>query len=242
MQHESALTRALVEKVLHPAFAQGIDMTTIDDVKCVVTARVCDALSNQEWANVMQTIDAWRNDDIPVLDAQVSVNTQRKFPNVETVRKLTNDTIAASYAACLEEIETNETLYNMVHDNIVNTGWSRKNIESAINYLTALANKRPLQTNVSRKRVRQSADPYVKELQIWFPITREKDKWLTDPRTVQFGEKMWQLTTQVSDIMRKKRTLLQFIPRRKFSVSAMTDAEANMERMHQYIQNTCEKK
>jgi DNA-directed RNA polymerase subunit K/omega len=73
-----------------------------------------------------------------------------------------------------------------------------------------------------------------KTLGIWFPMQEDKDKWFLDPRTKSLAMEFETCVTDAIAKMRSARSILQYIPRRKFTNATVEDLKNNIERIKQY--------
>jgi hypothetical protein len=62
--------------------------------------------------------------------------------------------------------------------------------------------------------------------------------WESDPRTADRAADFQRLVIRVIEKMRIMRSVLQFIPRRKFSNHTIADMDANMVRMSEYMKDS----
>ncbi len=89
-----------------------------------------------------------------------------------------------------------------------------------------------------RERVRDSNMSLIQKVQdvnIWFPYSKDKEQWLSDPRTKDYAFHFFVLITQVKKLMKQHRCLLQYITKKRFTVKSIGDLERNMEAMGAYL-------
>jgi hypothetical protein len=90
--------------------------------------------------------------------------------------------------------------------------------------------------SIERRRMTNSTDKKnaAKALGIWFPMQEDKDKWFLDPRTKSMAMEFETCVTDAIAKMRTARSILQYIPRRKFTAATVEDLKNNIERIKQY--------
>lgn len=182
-----------------------------------------------------------------------------KFPTVERVKILLGEQIAEDYAKALEAIEADPDAFAEFPDEKVSGGWNRHTAERAVSLVTDVivpyANNpegmsaaygrymEELRAQTSEKRKTQNASKQARRtaarsLGIWLPLQTDMEQWSKDPRTCDRAPEFERLVIQVVDKMRILRSVLQYIPRRRFSNRTVADLDNNMERMRNYIKDS----
>ena len=217
-----------------------------------------------EMEQAMQRLQSWQDtidmahDDFERSTLSRILLKNPKFPTVQRVKILLGEEMADSYTQALEHMEANPILFAEFPSERVSGGWNRLTAERAVSLVVdviephaedsdgmAIAygrfmeefrsqvREKKLTTNVKKDERRAAA----KALGIWLPTSQDMYKWEIDPRTQEHAQEFGLLVIKVYDKMRIMRSVLQFIPRRKFATRTVEDLLANMERMRDYIKD-----
>lgn len=226
-------------------------------------------ITDYEWDQVCQRIHAWQDEletnagsyDRSSL-SKILLKTP-KFPTVDRVRTLLGEEIAEEYKNALEIIESDPDTFAEFPEEKTSGGWNRHTAERAVCLVTdviAPHAKNPedmaaaygkymeeLRSQNREKKVTQNATKTTRKaaaraLGIWLPLQSDTEQWETDPRTCDKAPDFEKLVMQVVGKMRILRSVLQYIPRRKFSNHTVADMDANMERMRNYMKDAENKK
>lgn len=217
-----------------------------------------------EWEEVYQRLHSWqdametcsgRYDKSPL---SVILSKNPRFPTVDRVKILLGEEMAESYQGALEHMETDPESFAEFPDERVSGGWNRHTAERAVSlvvdviapygnnpeeladayarYMVELRsrNREKSKTqNVDRLERRRVA----RSLGIWLPQMADLHQWESDPRTCSRAAEFEKLAMRVVDKMRILRSVLQYIPRRKFSEHTISDLDNNMARMRDYVKD-----
>jgi hypothetical protein len=222
------------------------------------------AVTEQEWAEACQRVNSWQDEVETASHTLERTPLSRilakfpKFPTVDRVRVLLGEEQAEAYRSALEAIEGNPDAYAEFPDERVSGGWNGHTAERAVSLVTdviaphesdpdkmASAFGRFMQELRSQNRERKmlrdatcsSRKVAARALGIWLPMPADMTRWESDARTAERAPEFEKLVQSVVAKMRILRSLLQFVPRRKFSNHTVEDMDRNMERMRSYIQD-----
>jgi hypothetical protein len=221
-------------------------------------------VSDSEWLDVVQKVRAWQDvletcsgsyEKSPLSRILGKIS---KFPTVARVTTLLGEEMSEMYSDALERIEADPESFAEFPDDKTNGGWSKHSAERAVSLvvdviapngrspenMAAAYSKysQELRAQIKEKRITHNADRDARKLAarklgIWLPTCGDSKHWETDPRTCDRAAEFERLSIRVTDKMRIMRSVLQFIPRRRFSNHTVADMEANMERMKAYIKD-----
>lgn len=226
-------------------------------------------VTEDEWDQVCQRIHAWQDeletnagtyDRSPL--SKILLKTP-KFPTVERVRTLLGEEIAEEYKGSLEAMEADPDTFAEFPEERTSGGWNRHTAERAVSLVNDVIvphAKNPdemataygrymeeLRSQNREKKVTQNATKVARKaaaraLGIWLPLQSDTGQWESDPRTCDRAPEFENLVMQVVEKMRILRSVLQYIPRRKFSNHTVQDMAANMERMRSYMKDADNKR
>lgn len=221
-----------------------------------------------EWEEACQRVHAWQDEletcsggyDRSTLSRILLKNS--KFPTVEKVAVLLGEEVAEDYKRSLETIEADPEPFAEFPDEKTSGGWNRHNAERAVSlvvdviaphgrdpeqmsaaygrYMEELRsqNREKKITHNANKEQRKAA---ARSLGIWLPLQNDIPQWESDPRTCDRAAEFEKLVMRVMAKMRILRTVLQYIPRRRFSNHTVADLDHNMTRMRAYIKDDANK-
>lgn len=226
-------------------------------------------ITEDEWDQVCQRLHAWQDeletssgtyDRSPLSKILMKMP---KFPTIERVRILLGEEISDEYKSALESMEDDPEAFSEFPEEKTSGGWNRHTAERAVSLVTDVIvphARNPeemaaaygkymeeLRSQNREKKVTQNATKTTRKaaaraLGIWLPLQNDTEQWETDPRTCDRAPEFEKLVMQVVEKMRILRSVLQYIPRRKFSNHTVMDMEANMERMRSYMKDADNKK
>jgi len=226
-------------------------------------------VTEEEWDQVCQRLHAWQDEletsagtyDRSPLSKILLKNS--KFPTVERIRSLLGEEMAEEYKNALECMEADPDTFAEFPEEKTSGGWNRHTAERAVSLVTDVIvphaknpedmaaaygkymeelrsqNREKKITHNATKSARKTA---ARALGIWLPLQSDTEQWETDPRTCDRAPEFEKLVIRVVEKMRILRSVLQYIPRRKFSNHTVMDMEANMVRMQNYMKDAENKK
>jgi hypothetical protein len=221
-------------------------------------------LSEAERSEICQRVNSWQDRVETSAGSYEGSSLARilqatpRFPTLERVDALLGEEMAAMYGKALERIEADRGPYAGFPDERTNGGWSRQSAERAVSLVVdviaphgadpdamAAAYARYMEEHRSQtreKKVTHGADREAKKaaaksLGIWLPVPSDLRQWEDDPRTADRAAEFQRLTIRTVDKMRIMRSVLQFIPRRKFSNHTVADLSPNVRRMRAYVRD-----
>lgn len=260
------LVDLLCKRVIRPDFEKGriARVDGVDDLIASVGDVTRRLIADSEWMEVCQRIHAWQ-DQIETCSGSYDrslvfriIQKVKKFPTVERVKILLGEEMAELYSDAMENIEKNPEVFSAFPDERVNGGWNKQTAERAVSLVidvispygsdpeglaTSYAryteeyqsqSRERMDTHNADKNVRRTA---ARRLGIWLPMPYDLKRWEEDPRTMDRAAEFQRLTMRVVDKMRIMRSVLQFIPRRRFSNHTVSDLDANISRMKNYIRD-----
>lgn len=223
------------------------------------------AVTEDEWDQICQRLHSWQ-DELETSSGSYDRSALSKillkypkFPTVDKVESLLGEEIADDYKRALEAIEADQDTFAEFPEEKTSGGWNRHTAERAVALVTDVivphANSpedmaaaygkymEELRSQTREKKVTQNATKEARKAVarstgIWLPLQADADQWENDPRTCDRAPEFSKLVIKVTDKMRILRTILQFIPRRKFSNHTVADLDANMERMRNYMKDS----
>lgn len=260
------LVDILCKRVIRPDFEKGkiprID--GVDDAIASVGDITRRLITDSEWMEICQRVHAWQ-DQVETCSGMYDRSTLfnilqkiRKFPTVDRVKSLLGEEMAELYSDAMESIEKNPEVFSAFPDERVNGGWNKQTAERAVSLVVdviaphgsdpeGLATSYTRYTEEYQSQSREKLDTYkadknvrkasARRLGIWLPMTQDLKRWEDDPRTMDRAAEFQRLAIRVVDKMRIMRSVLQFIPRRRFSNHTVSDLDANMNRMKNYIRD-----
>jgi hypothetical protein len=228
-------------------------------------ANVCDILKDIELEDICQHVHSWQDQietcsktydgSSPLLMILQQVT---KFPTVEKAKSLLGEEMSDMYVEALEKIEKRPDVYSEFPDERSNGGWSKQSAERAVSLVVdviapygsdpngmLVAYTKYMEEYRSQqreKRITHNVDGDARKvaarnLGIWFPVSADLQKWETDPRTRDRAADFQRLVIRTMEKMRIMRSVLQYIPRRRFSNHTIDDMDANMARMEAYVKD-----
>jgi hypothetical protein len=215
-------------------------------------------ISTHVWEEATERIRSWED-----VEAQKSIPIMRriasrfyKYPSYAKVTKLLGEDIATQYRTAFEVIENDSTAFLLFAINS-QPGPTRKfDVECAVSVIVDIispflnnfeAMERAYNAFVYRLRARRrermliatakNSDKkvIVRSIGIWFPMTKDIPRWLSDPRTREVMPEFLNVMKQVWGKMKLVRSYLQYVPRRGMSVRACADINNNLKRMKSYL-------
>lgn len=243
-----------------PGRVDGVDslLSSVGDI----TRRL---VTDDEWAEVCQRIHSWQDaletcagsyEKSPLTKILSKIN---RFPTVEKTEALLGEEMSELYANALEQIESNKELFAGFPDGMTSSGWTKHNAERAVALVVdviaphgknaedmaaayakymeeyrAQSREKTITHNADKEQRKAAA----RTLGIWLPLSRDLKMWETDPRTMDKAAEFERISTRVIDKMRIMRSVLQFIPRRRFSNHTVADLNANILRMKAYMRDS----
>jgi hypothetical protein len=224
-------------------------------------------LTDTEWEDILQRVHTWQDeiDASCVSQGARSVATFNKimgkisrFPTVEKVRALVGEEAAEQYQEALEEMEKDPTSFATFPSERSSGGWNKQSAERAVALVTDVLvphvhdpeamiaaygrfmdeyrsqqRERKLTHNASKEQRRAAA----RAMGIWLPMQSDIPRWESDPRTAERAPEFEMMVIKVDDKMRILRSVLQYIPRRRFSNHTIDDLDRNMKRLRNYIRD-----
>jgi hypothetical protein len=257
----------LCRRVVRPDFDQGKIPGRLESVEDLVAATgdiTRRIVNDSEWTEVCQRVHAWQDalescaGSYEKSPLSKILGRTTKFPTVDRVTTLLGEEMSELYSEALESIEANSEYFAEFPEDRTNGGWSKHSAERAVSLvvdviapygsnpegmLSAYAKyMEEFRSQNREKKVTQNADREARKtaarnLGIWLPIPGDSKSWETDPRTCDMAAEFERLSMRVTDKMRIMRSVLQFIPRRRFSNHTIADMGANMTRMRAYIRD-----
>jgi hypothetical protein len=222
-------------------------------------------IRESEWFEMCQRVNSWQDRLETCAGAYDGsslskiLQTVSRFPTLDRARALLGEEMTTMYREALEHIEANRDLYSEFPDEKSNGGWSKQAAERAVALVIDViaphgsdpdgmstaygrymeeyrsqTRERKVTHNVDREEKKRAA----RDLGIWLPISSDLEKWEKDPRTIDRAAEFQRLSMRVVDKMRIMRSVLQFIPRRRFSTHTISDLDANIQRMRAYMRDS----
>jgi hypothetical protein len=262
------LVDILCKRVIRPDFDQGKIPGRVEGVEDMassvgdVTRRL---ISDCEWAEICQRVHAWQ-DVLETCSGSYEksplsriLGKATKFPTVARVTTLLGEEMSELYSEALAQIEADSESFAEFPDDKTNGGWNKHSAERAVSLVVdviAPHGRNPegmsaayvkymqeYRSQSREKRITHNADRDARKaaargLGIWLPMPGDSKLWESDPRTCDKAAEFERLSIRVTDKMRIMRSVLQFIPRRRFSNHTVADMEANMARMRSYIKDS----
>ena len=255
------LVDLLCERVLLPDFNSGVLMGKIEtggQLASIYAGNLERLVKPEEWDSASLRVITWQEDldisssSIDPLDKILEDNP--RFPSVGVVLDLLGIEAADTYRYGLEDIENFHQAYNKFPDERTEKGWNKTTCDRAVSLVVNVISKHlkdpegmkgaylehmnALRTvSVERRRMLKCEDKRkeAKMLGIWLPMQEDKPKWFSDPRTKDFAVEFERLAAETMVKMKALRSILQYIPRRKFTSDTVSDVRDNMERMRAYL-------
>lgn len=224
-------------------------------------------VTEQEWGAAMQRVCAWQDaletssgtyDKSPVARV-LARSAMTKFPTVERVSELVSEELAELYSDALDKIEADdsgafadfpgertcggwgkqsaERAASLVVDVIAPYGADPDGMSSAYEKYMEEYRSQARERSVASNPDREARKAAARALGIWMPVAADIPKWEADPRTCDCAPEFERLVARVTEKMRIMRSVLQYVPRRKFSNHTVADMLANMERMRSYLKD-----
>lgn len=222
-------------------------------------------VTDAEWSEACQRVNTWQ-DEIEANEAGESPLAHvlrrvgwKKFPTIDRVRTLVGEELADLYSDALEKIESDPESFPGFPEDRSGAGWNARTAERAaslvIDVISPHGTSDPQgmaqafvrfqaedRAQREEKKTVQDAGKddrkkAARQLGIWLPRQTDLKTWETDERTARRAVAFQTLSSRVVDKMRVLRTVLQYVPRRKFSNKTVADLNANMERMRAYLRD-----
>ena len=215
-------------------------------------------VNDDEWEDICQRVLCWQElehgHSRPIHERILCRFS--KFPPIERVRDVLGESKALHYKTALEEIENDEKLSALFPNERVSYPWRKFDMDAAVAVVAdvmapnlgnpesmAVAYDELVAELRARRKERMDITAaefgkrkvLVRALGIWFPITKDIDRWKADPRTAPLMPEFLRVMDLVVERMKLVRSYLQHIPRRRMSTRACDDIEANLERMKAYL-------
>lgn len=224
---------------------------------------VDEIITASEWAEALDMVITWRDARAAsagdTLDGVLRhiFSKFKRFPPVERVRDLFGAERAEQYKGALEEAECEPTVNALMPTDRSPYPWKKIDMDAAVTLVVDILSSGAGSQEMSqlyedflgelrarrRERLKMSATTNSKEkkqvargLGIWFPLSKDMELWRQDPRTAPKMQEFERLMKLVTSRMRLVRSYLQYIPKRRLSVMACKDLDANMARMTIYLQ------
>lgn len=255
------LTDLLCKRLVRSDFQSG-DLPRdpqVHTIKAYYRDRLADELiTDEEWEDVCSRVVSWQEQEEeqakPILSRILS--RFNRFPPIARVAEILGPQRAAVYRAALETIENDMATYSQFPSDFSSYPWRKFDMDAAVSVVAAViaphigdeagmaaiyhqfvcelrARRRERSNITSAEFVKRKS--VVRALGIWFPITKDIDKWKSDPRTCKIMPEFLSVMAQVVDRMRLVRSFLQHIPRRRLSTRACADLPTNLNRMKVYL-------
>lgn len=262
-----ALVDILCKRVVYPNFDKGTvpgRVGGVDDLVSAVGDITRVLITDSEWTEVCQRVHA-RQDALETHSGSYEksplsriLEKNSKFPTTERVTALLGEEMSELYSDAMERIESDPELFAEFPDERTGGGWNKHSAERAVSLvvdviaphgddpegMAAAYNKfmeefrsQNRERGITQNADRDSRKATARSLGIWFPVPGDFKSWESDPRTRDRAAEFERLSIRVTDKMRIMRSVLQFIPRRRFSNHTVADMEANMARMAAYIRD-----
>jgi hypothetical protein len=262
------LVDVLCKRVVRPDFDVGKIRGRAEGVEDLVAALgdITRRLVNDaEWSEVCQRVHAWQ-DALETCAGSYEksplskiLGKATKFPSVAKVTALLGEEMSELYSDALKQIESDPESFAEFPDERTNGGWDKHAAERAValvvdviaphgrdlDGMSAAYAKymEEFRSQNREKKITQNADrdarkAAAKSLGIWLPMPGDFGLWESDPRTCDKAAEFERLTIRVTEKMRIMRSVLQFIPRRRFSNHTVVDMENDMDRMKAYIRDS----
>lgn len=221
-------------------------------------------VTEAEWQDASQKLNAWQ-DELEARDdgctlARILAK-HPKFPPVTKVKTLLGEEIAESYSEALENIELSSEAYALFPSTRVCGGWTKHSIDRAVSLVVdvisphsgdpramASAYGRYMDQLRSQTKGRGPANcdraarrKAARSLGIWLPLQVDLKKWESDPRSSSRAPDFERLVNRVVSKMRTLRSVLQYVPRRRFSNHTIADMDANMARIRDYLKENVDR-
>lgn len=221
-------------------------------------------IRDTEWAEVCQRVHAWQDALETSAGAYEKSPLSRilgkvtKFPTVSRVTSLLGEEMAELYSEALERIESDPESFAGFPDDKTNGGWNKHSAERSVSLVVDVIaphgrdpegmaaayvkymeefRSQSMEKKITHNADREARKAAARSLGIWLPMPGDSKLWETDPRTCEKAAEFERLSIRVTDKMRIMRSVLQFIPRRRFSNHTVADMENNMSRMRAYMKD-----
>jgi hypothetical protein len=239
--------RVLIDKYKNGLITADLD---ISELKKIIGN---DFVYDEEWEELYQIVSNWHDIDSQKEKNIMDVIFDRfyRFPTIERVTTVLGEHKGEIYKIALETIESNDIIINLSA-----YPWRKFDMDTAANVIIdvispnigndvsmRMAFNRLVSEIKARRREKtrllacnsMEKKKVVKDMGIWFPISKDIDRWKSDPRTKDLMPDFITLMDSVIKRMRIVRSYLQHIPRRRISNKACQDIRNNMERMKKYL-------
>jgi hypothetical protein len=256
----------LKTRVLQRDFESGIvpENPTVDGLKELYRQTAVDEIViESEWAEALEMVITWRDaraasagDTLEGVLGHIFSKFKR-LPPVERVRDLFGAERAEQYKRALEEAESEPTVMALMPTDRSPYPWKKIDMDAAVtlvvdiltatsdsqemsqlyeDFLGELKARRRERSNMCATASAKERKQVARDLGIWFPLSKDVELWRKDPRTAPKMQEFEKLMGLVTSRMRLVRSYLQYIPKRRLSVMACKDLDANMARMKIYLQ------
>lgn len=251
------MEKLLLDRIVKPDYDAGMlsGDVHVDMLKSTYGDSLADRLVlDAEWEAACEAICSWQERDRPKFASCLEKILARfkRFPTVSKVRACFGEDCAAQYKQAFEAIEDSE-ISGSFPDERAESPWRRCDCRAAVSAVVDVVAPHigdeqgmseaydALVRDLRAKRLDRDSEEtaqrkkMAKSMGIWFPMTKNLDKWREDPRTAHLIAEMEPLMRQVSDRMRRAKSYLQYIPRRRMSSRACADIPNNIRRMRIYL-------
>lgn len=250
----------LCKRVLRPDYENGVLQRNpqIESLKEDYRASLVDRLfTDDDWETACQVVYTWQDQERSMEENTFDkvLTKYRRFPTIEHVDSVFGADRAEMYRSALEIIQDRDQ-QNKFPDEKYKGPWRKLDLDSTISVVTdviapniddesamAVAFSRHMGEIRARRKERivmdsvdtKSRKQLARSLGIWFPITKELQKWRDCPKTTKLMKELEPIMIKVVRRMKLVRSYLQYIPRRKLTSAAVADLPANIDRMKTYL-------
>jgi len=262
---QPSVLKALAERVVYPHLMGGPQDEQIyaEDLMESYGSSM-PFLMNEEWDELAELTQKWNNKQIQEDESYREYSRRQELydelmgklvemPTYDVVEQKLGTEEAESYLIQQEEIE-NDPVLNGAFD-FTNRFTSKVQIEKLLALFSIVADglgdkeviidgyeqykrARSREDRERRERLRTINEPLIKkikEIKLWFPRPKDHALWLQHPQTRDRAAHFLELVEQVRSLMKKHHCVLQHIPKRKLSSSAIGELDNNMQALSAYL-------
>jgi len=252
------LVDVISRKLIRPDFDNCAIERNADPeyLKANYSRRVVEEIITDEiWQEIAEKIIAWQETRDEPIEFPIDriLHKYNKFPSVNLVARIFGPARAEAYKAALEVMES-DARFPSERETV---SWKKRDMDDAINivvrvlapncgdddalnrayeaFLGKLKIRRSERTTTTKSEDVAAKRKIARSFGIWFPIMKDTQLWRTDARTSSHMPQFEKLMNAVVEKMRRYRSYLQYVPRKKLTSKSCEDLQNNMERMKRYL-------